>query len=236
MYTSRQEVASTLTKTSKQTVGYIRGSKATQEITLESQDRKVRAMAVVHETELLEVITDSASGKSLDRPGVTRLLSLVDAGDVDTVIIAKLDRLTRSVRDLGDLLDRFERRGVTLISVAESLDTGSASGRLVLNIMASVAQWERETISERTREALATKRDDGERVGHVPYGSRLASDGVHLVPEASEQAVLARIRAARRQGVTFREISETLNESGLRTRTGAPWTISKVHQLARRAA
>ena len=71
------------------------------------------------------------------------------ARKVDAVIVHKLDRLTRSVRDLADLLDLFDRSGVALVSVTESLDTSSAAGRLVLNIMVSVGQWEREVIGER---------------------------------------------------------------------------------------
>jgi hypothetical protein len=95
----------------------------------------------------LEIIVDGGeSAKSLKRPGMAKLLAMVDAGKVQTVIIAKRDRLTRSVKDLCELLERFERRGVALVSVAESLDTGSAAGRLVLNIMAAVSQWEREAI------------------------------------------------------------------------------------------
>jgi site-specific DNA recombinase len=78
------------------------------------------------------------------------------------VIIAKLDRLTRSVKDLCSLLELFEKRGVALISVAESLDTASAAGRLVITIMAAVSQWEREAIGERTRDALWHKRRSGE--------------------------------------------------------------------------
>ena len=88
------------------------------------------------------------------------------------MIIAKLDRLTRSVRDLAELLELFQRRGVALVSVAESLDTGSASGRLVLNIMTAVSQWEREAIGERTRDALRHKKAKGERVGNVAFGYR----------------------------------------------------------------
>jgi len=88
---------------------------------------------------------------------------MVEAGQVKAVIVAKLDRLTRSVKDLCELLERFERRGVALVSVAESLDTGSAAGRLVLNIMAAVSQWEREAIGERTRDAMRHKRSQGER-------------------------------------------------------------------------
>jgi DNA invertase Pin-like site-specific DNA recombinase len=102
-------------------------------VSLEAQSEKVRAMAVVQGAELADVIVDAGeSAKSLDRPGMQRLLALVDAKAVDTVIIAKLDRLTRSVKDLAELLERFTRRGVSLVSVAESLDTGTAAGRLVL--------------------------------------------------------------------------------------------------------
>ena len=104
-------------------------------------------MAVVQSAGLVDVIVDAGeSAKSLNRPGMARLMSLVDAGAVDTVIIAKMDRLTRSVKDLAELLERFTRRGVSLVSVAESLDTRTAAGRMVLNIMVSVSQWEREAI------------------------------------------------------------------------------------------
>jgi len=112
-------------------------------------------MAVVKGIELVDLIIDAGeSAKSLNRPGMTQLLTLVDARAVDVVIIAKLDRLTRSVKDLAELLERLTRRGVSLVSVADALDTQSAAGRLVLNIMVSVSQWEREAIGERTRDAI----------------------------------------------------------------------------------
>jgi DNA invertase Pin-like site-specific DNA recombinase len=98
-------------------------------------------------------------------PGLQRVLAMVQNREVQAVIVAKLDRLTRSVRDLCELLELFERRGVALISLAESLDTSSAAGRLVINIMAAVSQWEREAIGERTRDALRHKRSQNERGG-----------------------------------------------------------------------
>src|SRR5258706_8266403 len=138
-------------------------------------------MAVVHSAELLDIIVDGGeSAKSLNRTGMARLLSLVDAGEVQVVIIAKLDRLTRSVKDLCTLLERFARRGVTLISVAESLDTGSAAGRLVLNIMTAVSQWEREAIGERTRDPMSHKRNNRERGGNIQFRFRLCAHGKHL--------------------------------------------------------
>jgi len=144
-------------------------------------------MAVVHGAELIDIIVDGGeSAKSLQRPGMERLLRLVDARNVQAVIVAKLDRLTRSVKDLCEKLERFERRGVALISVAESLDTSSAAGRLIINIMTAVSQWEREAIGERTRDALSHKRKKQERVGNVAFGYRVAQDGVHLQPDNAE--------------------------------------------------
>jgi DNA invertase Pin-like site-specific DNA recombinase len=148
------------------TVGYVRVSTDKQPergISLEAQAEKIRAMALVQGAELSEIIVESGeSAKSLNRPGMAKLLAMVEEGQVKAVIVAKLDRLTRSVKDLCELLERFERRGVALVSVAESLDTGSAAGRLVLNIMAAVSQWEREAIGERTRDAMRHKRSQGE--------------------------------------------------------------------------
>jgi site-specific DNA recombinase len=103
------------------TIGYVRVSsdkQADRGVSLEAQAEKIRAMAVVHNAELLDIIVDGGeSAKSLNRPGMERLLALVDAGEVQTVIIAKLDRLTRSVKDLCTLLERFTKRGVALVSV-----------------------------------------------------------------------------------------------------------------------
>ena len=189
-------------------------------------------MAAVQDAELLDVIVDAGeSAKSLNRPGMARLLSLVDAGAVDTIIIAKLDRLTRSVRDLAVLLEQFNRRGVSLVSVAESLATGSAAGRLVLNIMVSVSQWEREAIGERTRDALSHKRSNGERVGNIQFGYRLCADGKHVVPDSSEQAVIAAIGDMRASGTSLRRIASDLNNRGLRTRRGSPWRLESIARV-----
>jgi site-specific DNA recombinase len=160
------------------TVGYIRVStdkQADRGVSLDAQAEKIRAMAVVHSGELIDlIVAGGESAKSLNRPGMVRLLALVDSGAVKAVIVAKLDRLTRSVKDLCPLLERFERRGVALVSVAESLDTGSAAGRLVLNIMTAVSQWGREAIGERTRDALSHKRGmaSGLAIWSTVIGSR----------------------------------------------------------------
>jgi len=213
-------------------IGYIRVSTEKQAdfgVSLEAQEAKIRAMAVVQGADLAEVIIDAGeSAKSLNRPGMERLLSLVDAGAVNTVIIAKLDRLTRSVKDLAELLERFTRRGVSLVSVAESLDTGTAAGRLVLNIMTAVSQWEREAIGERTRDAMSHKRAKGERVGTIPFGFRMAEDGARLEEDPAEQDVLSRIQRLKAQGHTMRQIADELNRQGFTTRRGTAWRFQYV--------
>lgn len=221
-------------------IGYVRVStdkQADRGFSLEAQAEKIRAMAVVHNAELLDIIVDGGeSAKSLQRPGMERLLALVDGKKVQAVVVAKLDRLTPSVKDLCELLERFERRGVTLISVAESLDTSSAAGRLVLNIMTAVSQWEREAIGERTRDAMNHKRTNGERVGNIRFGYRLGADGKHVEPDPAEQEVLREIHGLRQSGHTMRGIAAALNRRALRTRRGSAWRLESVARVLKQGA
>jgi DNA invertase Pin-like site-specific DNA recombinase len=222
------------------TIGYVRVStdrQAEKGVSLEAQEAKIRAMATVQGSELIDVIVDGGeSAKSLNRLGLQRLMAVVNGGNVQAVIVAKLDRLTRSVKDLCGLLELFEKRKVALISVAEALDTGSAAGRLVITIMGAVSQWEREAIGERTRDALRHKRSNGERVGNIEFGYRLSLDRRHLEPDPVEQAVIAEIRNLRRQGHTLRGIAAILNSRGRRTRRGTDWRLESVARVIKQSA
>jgi DNA invertase Pin-like site-specific DNA recombinase len=160
---------------------------------------------------------------------MARLLAMVDAGEVQVVIIAKLDRLTRSVCDLGDLMERFAKHGVSLVSVAESLDTGSAAGRLVLNIMTAVSQWEREAIGERTQTALRHKKAHRRVYNHLPFG--FAREGDTLVPLPAEQATIARIRLYASEGWSLRRIAGALNGDAIPTKLGRAWAAQTVKDV-----
>jgi DNA invertase Pin-like site-specific DNA recombinase len=169
-------------------IGYVRAStdrQAEQGVSLAAQEAKIRAMSTVQGGELF-IIDGGESAKNLNRPGLQRLLTSVNGVKVNAVIIAKLDRLTRSVKDLCSLLELSEKRGVALNSVAESLDTASAAARLVITIMAAVNQWGRQAIGERTRDALRHKRTSAERVGNIRFGFRLSPDGRHVEPDPCE--------------------------------------------------
>jgi site-specific DNA recombinase len=102
--------------------------------------------------------------------------------------------------------------------------------------MAAVSQWEREAIGERTRDAMRHKRSQGERVGNIAFGSRLAGDGQHLEPDLPEQAALAEIRRLRSQRTTLRGIAAALNQRDFRTRRGTPWRLESVARVLKQRA
>jgi len=209
-------------------------------ISLDAQMAKMTAYAGLYDLEIIESVLDPGeSGKTLNRPGLRRALGLLKAGKADGLLIVKLDRLTRSIADWQDLIDAYfgERGGKQLLSVNDSIDTRTAAGRLVLNVLITVAQWERETIGERTRDALQHKIRNGQRVGKVRYGFDLAADGVTLVDNAAEQQTLGLIRDLRAAGRTLREIAAELTERGIPTKEGhSQWQHQTVAYILRRAA
>jgi DNA invertase Pin-like site-specific DNA recombinase len=148
------------------TVAYVRVStdkQADHGVSLDAQRAKIAAYAQLYELDIVEVVVDSgASAKTLDRDGLQRALGMLCAGRADALLVVKLDRLTRSVCDLGHLVEEYFASGRwALLSVGEQVDTRTAAGRLVLNVLASVAQWEREATGERTSAAMRYKAASG---------------------------------------------------------------------------
>lgn len=188
-------------------VGYIRVSKEEQVkegFSLGAQEARIRAYCEAKGWTLHRVYRDEGiSGKSLDRPGIQSLISDLKTNGVDVVVILKLDRLTRSVRDLGRLIEDLFN-GVALASVEESLDSTSANGRMVINLLGTVAQWEREIISERTTTALRFKKEKGEWAGRVPYGFQIVDKNLVENPEQIKNIVA--MKRASRRGQTLRSL------------------------------
>ena len=216
------------------TVGYIRVSSEEQArsgLSLENQERKIRAYAEAQDLELSEIYNDAAeSAKDLKRPAIQKLLSAVDKGEVSNILIYKLDRLVRHTGNLSSLLEVFEKKKVRLLSVVESLDTTSASGRLVVNMIGVIAQWERETISERTQSAMDVKRGRGEKLGRIPpYG--FCADGKVLKAVPDEQKVLTAILKAKEEGIGYQRIAESLNQQEVSPRTGKQWYASTIRSI-----
>jgi DNA invertase Pin-like site-specific DNA recombinase len=222
------------TTTKTRAVAYVRVStdkQADHGVSLEAQQAKVRTYADLYDLDLVEVVVDAgASAKTLDRPGLTRVLSMLKRGEVDAVVVMKLDRLTRSVADLGTLVDTYFQKAA-LLSVSEQIDTRTAGGRLVLNVLASVAQWEREAIGERTSVAMKHKASKGERVGAIPYGFALAADGVALVAVEAEQAVIVEAHTLRSAGLSLRAVATELARRGFVSRSGRVFDATQVSRM-----
>lgn len=217
------------------TVAYIRVStdrQADHGVSLEAQRAKVEAYAALYDLELVAVEVDAGeSAGSLDRPALQRALEMLRARKARALLVAKLDRLTRSVRDLGDLVERyFGADGAALLSVSEQIDTRSAAGRLVLNILAVVGQWEREAIGERTSVAMRHMRSEGRYTGGAaPYGYAL--DGDVLVEFSDEQDVIAEARRLRDRGLSLRAVASTLAARGRCARSGRAFTPSAIASM-----
>lgn len=221
-------------------VGYLRVSTEQQAdggVSLDTQREKLIAYAKATDLQLVEIVEDAGiSAKTLERPGLQAALRALTEGRADGILVVKLDRLTRSVRDLGKLVEDFFTKEFSLLSVSDSIDTRTAAGRLVLNVLTSVAQWEREATGERTREVLAHVRAEGVRLGGEAFGWRRAeatdADGRRVVEDVEdERATLALIRTLHQERRSLRAICAELTRCRKRTKRGGRWSPKVVRSI-----
>lgn len=193
-------------------IGYVRVSTAEQADSgagLEAQRAAIASEAAHRGWELVTIYEDAgASGKSLNRPGLADALEAVESGQAAAIIVAKLDRLSRSVHDFAGLMQRAQPCGWALVALDLVIDTTTAAGGLIANVMASVAEWERRVIGERTAAALAARRAAGVRLGR---------------PREIPPEVVARIRALHASGYRVAQIAAKLNKEGVPTPRGGSW-------------
>lgn len=221
--------------TATKTVAYVRVSTEKQSEhghSLEAQEAKLKAYAELYDLQLVELVVDAGvSAKTLNRPGLQKVLGMLKDGKAEAVLVLNLSRLTRSVRDLGELVETYFATGKSaLLSVSEQIDTRSAAGRLVLNVLASVSQWEREAIGERTRGVLQHMKAEGRRVGgKVRYGFEDV-DG-KLVPVESEQRVIRTAQQLRSQGRSYSWVAGKLNALGFVSRAGTGFHAAQVQKM-----
>jgi site-specific DNA recombinase len=157
------------------------------------------------------------SGASLDRPSLQRLLADVGAGNIDIVLVYKVDRLTRSLADFAKLIELFDAYGVSFVSVTQSFNTSSSMGRLTLNVLLSFAQFERELIGERVRDKIAASKRKGLWVGGpVPLG--YAAVDKKIVVVAAEAEAVRTIFARYLQLGSIRALAEELDRQGIRSK------------------
>lgn len=185
---------------------------------LKDQRKVIRAAADQRGWVLVDVIEDHGlSAKSLNRPGLTVAIDRVEAGEADAILVAKLDRLSRSLLDFAGLMERSRRKGWAIVALDLGVDTTTPSGEMLAHVLSSFTQFERRLISQRTRDALAVKREEGVQLGR---------------PRTLPADVVARIVAEKQAGKGLTEIAQVLNADAVPTsHGGAKWypsTVSKV--------
>ena len=159
------------------------------------------------------------SGASLERPALQRLMAGIDAGRIDCVMVYKVDRLSRSLLDFARLMECFDRRGVSFVSVTQEFNTTTSLGRLTLNILLSFAQFEREIISERTRDKLSAARRKGKWIGGWPVlGYDVDLKGGRLVVNAKEAGQVREIYKIGADADSLEAALRTIQDRELRTK------------------
>ncbi len=224
-------------------VGYVRVStmeQARHGESLQTQRQRIKRYLELADAELVDIIADDGkSGKRLDREGFQEVLRRLRNNEADGLCVSRLDRMTRRVRHLIELVeDVFIKRSKHLMSVAEQIDTSTPIGRAVLTILSAIAQLEREQIAERVYEVLQEKIRRGERTGTIPYGFVLDPadpTGKMLTPHPGEQEIIGVAKGLRGDGWSYHRIAEELTRRGIPTKKGNDnWIHTSVRRILTR--
>lgn len=217
-------------------IGYIRVStmdQADEGVSLQVQRDKFEAWALLNDYQPLAVLDDAGiSGKRADnRPGLQEALRLACEHKAPLVVYS-LSRMARSTKDAIEILERLRGCGADLVSITEQIDTTSAAGKMVFRMLAVLAEFERDLVSERTKAAMAHLKAQGKRCGQVPYGYFVAKEN-QLVPDCKEQETLKQLRVMREVcNLPLQFIADQLNLEGVPTKSGKgrwhPKTISTI--------
>ena len=200
----------------------------------EAQEEKIRGFIDSQENMgIFKVYSDAGfTGSHLNRPALTEMLADISQGKVNLVISYKIDRLTRSPKDFYQLIETFEKYGVDFISVTERFDTSTPSGRLLRNIMLTFAQFERELISERTKDKMLQRAQKGMwNGGTLPYGYK--TEVKKLVVNESEAKI---VRAIYESYILSGSLSRTYTEMksrGIKDRKGKPFSMGAISYILR---
>lgn len=215
-------------------IGYIRVStegQAQEGVSLDTQRAKIAAWCELNDYTLAAVQVDAGiSGQSADnRPGLQTALAACRKGSA--LVVYSLSRLARSTRDTIEISERLNKVGADLVSLSEKIDTTTAAGKTVFRMLAVLAEFERDQISERTTTAMQFKKSKGERVGAIPYGFDLDGDGINLIENAAEQSVIRQARELHESGLSLRKIAAELDQWGFTTRNGQSFQVTQIQRM-----
>lgn len=201
------------------------------ECSIETQLDKCRKQAELTDTTITKEIIDRAlSAKTMNRDGLQEVLEMVRKREISTIVTYSLSRISRNLRDLAEILHTLQKHGVTLISVKESIDTGTPMGKFIFQLLGCLGEFELDTIKGRVSDALQyRKRSKIRYTNIIPYGFDLV--GEQLVENQAEQTVIREIVEMRHSGFSFQKIADRLNDSGIPTRLGKTWCRQVTNQI-----
>jgi site-specific DNA recombinase len=217
-------------------VAYLRVSTEEQHLGPEAQRAAIEEWAARQAIRIASWHLDQGvSGRSeLEaRPGLGEALAAVRAHRAGLVVVAKRDRLARDDYARATIKRAVEQLGARVVTADGIANGDSAEDRLIARNLDAAADYERDLVSMRTAAALAAKKARGERVGAIPYGYRLARDGIHLEPDPAEQRVIARVRAMQAKGLSLRQIVAACDKARLGSRSGAPFGLTQIARMLR---
>lgn len=199
---------------------------------IDEQSRLCRAAIESKEWEYVGEFSDPGiSGRTMEREGLQKMISAIEAGEVEAVVIYKLDRLSRKQRDTLTLIeDVLLKHDVALVSLNETLDTSTPWGRAMIGILSSFSQMESETIAMRTSMGRKAKAAQGGYAGgKPPIGYRAENGKLIIVPEEAE--IVRMVFAMRKAGDTYQTIADELNDRGFRTKKGYGFHTSAIQNI-----
>lgn len=218
-------------------IGYVRvstESQAEEGISIEAQSAKIRAWTELNNYPTPTILVDAGlSGKRSDnRPALQQAIQSATKGDA--LIVYSLSRLARSTKDTITIAEQLNRSGADLVSISEKIDTTNAAGKMVFRMLAVLAEFERDQVSERTKLALEHKRSLGQKTGgHTPFG--FISINGQLSPDKHEQETIANMHSWHNAGFSLRAIANNLQANGIKTKNGKPsWSPETVAAILKR--
>lgn len=204
----------------------------------DAQRHELARFAELHGLDVVATLEERVSGRLAmnQRPALVEALSRIAEGEATVLLVKDRTRYARDATEAGIITRELARHGAEVLSADGVNDDGTPTGRFVTQVMDAASEHEVAMIRLRTAAALQAKRRRGERVGSIPYGARLAADGVHLVDDDREAAVLRLAGELRATGLSLRAIGRELEDRGYTPRMGGAWRPAQVSRLVARSS
>ena len=217
----------------KKIIGYIRTSTDRQDNSIKLQTHQITDYCEKNNLVLNDLIVDEGlSGKDIKkRNGYNQIMEMVENGEVGTLIVLSLSRWGRNLKQNYESIEVMIQKETNFVSLKEQVDLSNPMGRFMVNVMSSLYQMEREMISDRVKDILKDKKENGKVYGVVPYGFDRMDD--ILIPNKKEQKLLKKIHTLRNDGLSYQKISDFLNRNKHQKKNGKKFTRYDVFHIVK---